>query len=76
MSRNIKLNSKNRPSKFFLKNVCKQSTNNSNEFNLSPLHMKKNPNITNIEYLSFCTNESTNKSNKKNVSKKKNKYFI
>ena len=72
MSRNIKLNFKNPPAKFLLKTVCKQNSNNSNEFNLSPLHMKKNKNITNTEYLSFCTNESTNKSNKKNLSKKKN----
>ena len=72
MSRNIKLNFKNPPSKFLLKTVYKQNPNNSNDFNLSPINMKIKSHITHTDYLSFCTNESIIKSNKKkNLNKNK-----
>ena len=64
MSRNIKSNLKNPPAKLLLKTTYNPHSNNRNDCNLSPYHMKNNSNIT-TDYLSFNTNESTNKSNKK-----------
>ena len=65
MSRNEK-NFKNPPVKFLLKTMFKSSSINNNKFNLSPLNLKNNSNLANNEYISFYTNESTNKSNKSN----------
>ena len=70
MSRNDK-NFKNQPAKFLLKTMFKPSSINPKKFNLSPLNLKNNSNITKTEYLSFYTNESTNKSNKKNLNQNK-----
>ena len=64
MSRNIKSNLKNQQAKLLLKTIHNPRGNTRNEFYLSPYNMKTNSNIT-TDYLSFCTNESTNKSNKK-----------
>ena len=64
MSRNIKSNLKNPPAKLLLKTTYNPHSNNRNDCNLSPYHMKNNSNMT-TDYLSFNTNESTNKSNKK-----------
>ena len=64
MSRNIKSNLKNPQNKLFLKTTYNPRSNNRNECNLSPYHMKNNSNMT-TDYLSIYTNESTNKSNKK-----------
>ena len=64
MSRNIKSNLKNPPAKLFLKTTFNPHSNKRNISNLSPYHMKNNSNMT-TDYLSFYTNESTNKSNKK-----------
>ena len=64
MSRNIKSNLKNPQNKLFLKTTYNPRSNNRNECNLSPYHIKNNSNMT-TDYLSFYTNESTNKSNKK-----------
>ena len=64
MSRNIKSNLKNPPAKLLLKTTYNPYSNNRNDCNLSPYHMKNNSNMT-TDYLSFYTNESTNKSNKK-----------
>ena len=64
MSRNIKSNLKNPPAKLLLKTTYNPHSNNRNDCNLSPYHIKNNSNMT-TDYLSFNTNESTNKSNKK-----------
>ena len=64
MSRNIKSNLKNPQNKLFLKTTYNPHSNKRNECNLSPYHMKNNSNMT-TDYLSFYTNESTNKSSKK-----------
>ena len=63
MSRNIKSNLKNPQNKLLLKTTYNPRSNKRNECNLSPYHMKNNSNMT-TDYLSFNTNESTNKSNK------------
>ena len=73
MSRNIK-NFKNLPEKFLLKTVLNKNSKN-NDYNLSPLNGKNDTNITTTEYLSFYTNESTNKSNKKSLNKNKINYL-
>ena len=75
MSRNGK-SFKNPPSKIMLKTVFKQSTSNNKDFNLSPLNMKIETNITITEYLSFYANESINKGNKKNLNKNKINYLF
>ena len=69
MSRNGK-NFKTQISNFLLKTMFKHSSDNNN-YNLSPLNAKKENSITSIEYLTFHTNESANKSNK--IHFKKNK---
>ena len=74
MSRNGK-NFKNLTSNFLMKTVYKKKPNN-NDYNLSPLNIKNGNNITSIEYLTFCTNESTNKSNKKILKKNKINYLF
>ena len=75
MSRNGK-NFKNAPANFLLKTMYKQSPNNNNDFNFSPLNVKNNANITTSEYLSFYTNESENISNKKNLNQNKINYLF
>ena len=75
MSRNGK-NFKNAPVNFLLKTIYKQSPNNHNDFNYSPLIMKNNTNITTSEYLSFYTNENENKSNKKSLNQNKINYLF
>ena len=74
MSRNIKSNLKNPPAKLLLKTTYKLHSNNKNECNLSPYHMKNNSNLT-TDYLSFYTYESNNKSNKKAGHGKMNYFY-
>ena len=59
MSRNIKSNLKNPPAKLLLKTTYHPHSNNRNDCNLSPYHIKNNSNMT-TDYLSFNTNESRN----------------
>ena len=74
MSRNIKSNLKNPQAKLLLKTIHNTRVNTRNEYYLSPYNMKHNSNIT-TDYLSFCTNESTNKSNKKIGNCKMNYFY-
>ena len=64
MSRNIKSNLKNPPAKLLLKTIHNPRSNISNEYYLSPYNMKNNSNVSK-NILSFYSNESINKSNKK-----------